>query len=338
MDREQYTIKDIAEKLNLSKSTVSRALRDSYDVSPATRQRVLKLVKELEFEPNVVAMHLRQHKTLTIGVVIPSFRIPFYSTVICGIHEAASATGYNVMVCQNDESYNHEVMNVNSLIKSRVDGILISLSKRTSDYDHIRKLQEKDLPVVLFNRVSDVLNLPMVSVDDYQGAYQATEYLIKRGCSKIAHIAGPSTVKLSKDREKGYVDCLKDHQIPVRESLMLESDFSIESGKLATNVLMSLPFKPDAIFCVCDAVAFGAMMVLKNKRIRIPSDISVMGFTDEPVASLVDPPLTTISQPIFEIGKTAGQLLLDLINGRVNKENPASIKLPTRLVIRGSTI
>jgi DNA-binding LacI/PurR family transcriptional regulator len=307
-------------------------------VSPETRQKVLNLVKKLEFEPNVVAMNLRQHKTRTIGVVIPSFMIHFYSTAICGIHEVASQAGYNVMVCQNNESYDQEVNNVNSLIKSKVDGILISLSKHTSDFEHIRRICRNDFPVVLFNRASDSLNMPMVTVDDYQGAYRATEYLIQRGCSKIAHISGPSKVKLSKDRETGYRDCLRDHSLPIRESLILESDFSIESGKIGANVLMSMPTKPDAIFCVCDAVAFGAMMVLKKRQIRIPQEVSIIGFTDEPVAELVNPPLTTIAQPIYDIGKVAGQMLLDMINGKIDRSNLLKVVLPTKLIVRQSTI
>lgn len=338
LDDKRYTIKDIAQQLNLSKSTVSRALRDSYDVSAKTKQKVMKLVKKLDFEPNAVAMNLRQHKTLTIGVVIPSFRIPFYSTAICGIHEAAANAGYNVMICQNEESYESEIINVNSLIKSRVDGLIISFSKKTSDYDHILKIQRKDFPVVLFNRISDELNLPSVSVDDYESAYDATNYLAKRGCKHIAHITGPDNLKLSQDRKSGFIQCLKDRSLRIRESWIVESDFSIESGKKATEYLLSLPVKPDAIFCVCDAVAFGVMMVLKNKGIRIPQDISVMGYTDEPVAVLVDPPLTTVTQPIFEIGKRAGQLLIDVINRKTDRSQRSNIQLRTSIVERRSTI
>ncbi len=338
MQESRYTIKDIAEQLNLSKSTVSRALRDSYDVSSKTKDRVMRLVKELDFEPNTVAMHLRQHKTLTIGVVIPSLRIPFYSTAICGIQEAAAEAGYNVMICQNEESYENEMTNVASLMKSRVDGLLISFSKSTENFDHISRIQKKGFPIVLFNRISDRLNLPTVSVDDYQSAYQATEYLSRRGCKEIAHITGPSNLKLSQDRKDGFIRCLKDRSLRIRESWIVESDFTIDSGKKAAEYLLSLPVRPEAIFCVCDAVAFGVMMVLKNKGIHIPSEISVMGYTDEPVAVLVDPPLTTISQPIFDIGKKAGQLLLDVINHRVGQDQPIHVKLPTSIIERRSTL
>ncbi len=334
----QLTIMDIARRLNLSKSTVSRALRDTYDVNPETRRRVMELVKELDFEPNSIATSLRQHKTLSIGVVIPSFRIPFYSTAISGIQEVASASGFNVMSCQSNESLAGEISNINSLVRSRVDGIIISLSRETNTYIHIGKLQEKGVPVVLFNRICSSLSLPSVSVDDYKSARMATEYLISRGCKRIAHISGPAGLNLTEDRKSGFTDSLKEQNLPLDECMIIESDFSIESGEKAAYQLLQCKELPDAIFCVCDAVAFGVMMTLKKRGIRIPEDISVMGYTDEPVAALVEPPLTTISQPIFEIGQTAATLLLKQINGRFDKREPKQLTMDTHLIVRNSTI
>ncbi len=336
-NKNPITIIDIARELNLSKSTVSRALRDSYDVNPETRQRVLRLARKLDFEPNVIAKSLREQKTFNIGVVIPSFLIPFYSTAIGGIQEVVSTSGFNVMTCQSNESYETEVFNVNSLLKSRVDGLLISPSKHTRQYDHIRKFVQKGLPVVMFNRITEDLDLPSVTVNDYRGAYNATEYLIKRGCRNIAHISGPKTLLLCNQRKSGYIDCLKSHNLAVNEKWIFESDFSMESGVAAAVELLKLSTLPDAVFCICDSVAIGAMMTFKKRGIRIPSDISIMGFTNDSFASVVDPSLTTISQPISEIGRKAAELLLLQLQRKFNKWDNRHIVLETSLVVREST-
>ena len=336
-NKNRLTINDIARELNLSKSTVSRALRDSYDVNPETKRRVLELVKKLNFEPNVIAKSLREHKSFNVGVIIPSFQIPFYATAIGGIQEVLSSAGFNVMTCQTNESFDTEVISVNSLLKSRVDGMLISLSKHTNQYDHIKKFIQKGLPVVMFNRMTTDLDLPSVTVDDYKGAYDATEYLIQRGCRNIAHISGPKTLLLCKQRKTGYLDCLKNHNLAVKEEWIFESDFSIESGIKAAEELLKLPTLPDSVFCICDSVAIGAMKTLKKRGIKIPSDISVMGFTNDSFASVVDPSLTTISQPISEIGKKAAELLLLQLNRKFTKWDNRHIVLETSLVVREST-
>jgi len=332
----RLTINDIARELNLSKSTVSRALRDSYDINAETKLRVLQLVKKLNFEPNVIAKSLREHKSFNIGVIIPSFQIPFYATAIGGIQEVLSSAGFNVMTCQTNEAFDAELISVNSFLKSRVDGMLISLSKHTNQYDHIKKFIQKGLPVVMFNRVTTDLDLPSVTVDDYRGAYGAIEYLIQRGCRNIAHISGPRTLLLCKQRKAGYMDCLSKNNLPIREEWIFESDFSIESGIKAAEEMLKLPALPDSIFCICDSIAIGVMKVLKKRGVKIPSDISVMGFTDDSFAAVVDPSLTTISQPIAEIGKKAAELLLLQLNRKFTKWDNRHIVLDTSLVVRES--
>jgi LacI family transcriptional regulator len=331
------TIKDIAEKLNLSKSTVSRALRDSYDVNPATRLRVLSLVKELNFEPNVNARGLREQKTFNIGVIIPSFQIPFYSVAVGGIHTILSNSGYNVMTSQTNETYGSELICVNSFLKSRVDGMLISFSANTSQFGHIKEVAEKGVPVVMFNRITTDVDLPSVTVDDYRGAYNAIEYLISRGGRNIGYIAGPNNPLLSKRRKQGYIDCLKAHGMLLREEWIIESDFSVSGGMKAAEKMLRLPVLPDSLFCICDSVAIGAMIALKKKGIRIPADISVMGFTNDFFSGFVDPPLTTISQPVAEIGEKAAELLLLQLKRKLTKWDTRQIVLHTSLVIREST-
>jgi len=241
------------------------------------------------------------------------------------------------MASQSNESYETEVTVINSFLKSRVDGLLISPSKHTNKYDHIEKFIQKGLPVVMFNRIAQNLNIPSVTVNDYLGSYNATDYLIRRGCRKIAHISGPKTLLLCKQRKTGYLDCLKDNNLTFREEWLFESDFSIESGIQAAEEILKLGEMPDAVFCICDSVAIGAMLALKKKGIKIPSEISIMGFTNDSFASVADPALTTISQPIAEIGKKAAELLLLQLNRKFTKWDQQNIVLDTSLVIRDST-
>jgi len=335
--QKDYTIKDIARELNISKSTVSRVLRNCHDVSEDTRVKVCNLVEKLNFEPNSIAKQLKQRKTFIIGVVIPSLRIPFYSMAICGIQKVASTKGYNVMICQNEDSSDVEAENIISLMKSKVDGLLISLAANTSNFSHVEILKEKKIPIVLFNRVNPQLNLPMVSVNDYKGAYMATEYLISRGNLKIAFISGPSKLKLCQDRLKGYLDCLTHNAYPIRESLIFESNFNSSNGETIAKVMMMLPIKPDAIFCISDSVAFGVLKYLKMNKISVPGDISVMGFTNEPLAEFVEPGLSTVAQPIIEIGENAAHLLLDILEKKKDQRIENSIIIDPCLIIREST-
>lgn len=331
------TIKDIAGRLNLSKSTVSRALRDSYDVNPETRARVLSLVKELNFEPNVFAKGLREQKTFNIGVIIPSFQIPFYSVAVGGIHKVLSEAGYNVMTSQTNEAYESELISVNSFLKSKVDGMLISFSANTNKFDHIRQVADKGLPVVMFNRVAADVDLPSVTVDDYKGAYEAVEYLISRGGRNIAYISGPKSPLLSQRRKQGFLDCMKAYGLASREEWIIESDFSVAGGMKAAEEILKLETRPDSLFCICDSVAIGAMIAIKRRGIRIPEDVSIMGFTNDFFSGFVDPALTTISQPVSEIGEKAASLLLLQLNRKLTKWDNRKIVLGTSLVVRGST-
>jgi LacI family transcriptional regulator, repressor for deo operon, udp, cdd, tsx, nupC, and nupG len=239
MSKKPYTIIDLARMLGMSKSTVSRALRDQYDVNSETRQKVLLLARELEFETNTLAASLREKRSYIIGVVIPSFSIPFYSIALGGIQEAAAAKGYNVMVCQSDEKYETEMANINFLMKSRVDGLLVSVSRDTKDFRHLTKLKNRGIPVVMFNRVMDDADLPMVMIDDYKSALDATHYLIESGCRKIAHISGPTSLLMSQKRKQGFMDALLQCGLQANDAWMEESDFSLESGERAMEKILN---------------------------------------------------------------------------------------------------
>lgn len=335
MRKHQITLKDLAKELNISKSTVSRALRDCDDINPVTKQKVLDLAEKWDYYPNKVAMNLIKGKSHTIGVVIPSFSIPFYAQAISGIQNYLANENYNIIVCQSNESVNLEKQNIDILIRSSVDGIIISLSKETDSVDHIHKLIAKGIPVAFFNRVYN-LSVPTVRVDDYQGAYDMVSFIIHTKRKNIAHIAGPHGLQLSKDRKNGYIQALKDNGLTADNNLIIPTDFTYLHGKYCMEQLLKTEKPIDAVFCVCDATAFGAMKALKEQGIGIPGDIAIAGFTDEPTASLVEPALTTVSQPIYEIGQTAAKLLLRQVKSNMAWNAPENCILPAKLTIRKS--
>jgi DNA-binding LacI/PurR family transcriptional regulator len=303
------TINDIANALNTSKSTVSRALRDAHDVNPETKSKILAYAARYDYRPDFVAKSLRSRSTKTIGVIIPAYNIPFYSIAICGIQDYAMKMGYNVMICHSNEKYETEIKNVEALLNANVEGIIISVARDTEKNEHIRKLKTKGIPLVLFNRVIENFKVAKVVVNDYYGGFNMVEYLIKTGCRRIAHISGPDNLLLSINRKEGYLDALNKSGIGADENLIVEGDFTIQSGMDCTRRLLDKNPDIDSIFAVCDAVAFGAIKVLKEKGIKIPDEISVAGFTNEPMAELMEPALTTVRQPIYRIGETASKLL-----------------------------
>lgn len=336
MKGRQVTIKDIAKELNISVSTVSRALRGLPDVNSDTRKAVEALAKKLHYHPNAVALSLVKSKTHTVGIIIPNFVIHLYSSAIVGIQDVLSAAGYNIMICQSNEAYTTEVNNVQTLISSRVDGLIVALSKETQNFDHFKLVLDRNIPLVSFNRTLDDLPASKVEVDDYDGAFNAVEYLIRTGCQRIGHIAGPQNLRISQLRLRGYQDALAKYQIPFREEYVKYCDFSIESGKESMTQLLLLPEMPDAVFVVNDHAAFGVISALKERRINIPDEVSVVGFTDEPFSSLIEPSLTTVAQPTYEIGRATASLFLKQVNC-ADHFQPETYVLKTELKVRNST-
>jgi DNA-binding LacI/PurR family transcriptional regulator len=335
MKKPNLTINDIAKALNVSKSTVSRALRDAHDVNPETKSKVLAFAERHDYRPDSQAKGLRSRSTKIIGVIIPAYNIPFYSIAICGIQDYAMKMGYNVMICHSNEQYDTEIKNVEALLNANVEGIIISVARDTAKNEHIRKLRRKGIPLVLFNRVIEDFKAPKVVVNDYYGALNMVNYLIKTGCRKIAHISGPANLLLSNNRKTGYIDALTQAGIQTEDNLIIEGDFTIESGMICMQKLLKKNDGIDGLFAVCDAVAFGAMKVLKKQGIKIPDTISVAGFTNEPMAALVEPSLTTVKQPIYEIGETASKLLFAQLE---DPELPAELcVLETTIEVREST-
>lgn len=338
MKSSQITIKDIAKALKISPSTVSRALKDHPDISPATKLAVRELALELDYQPNSVALSLRKSRTHTIGVVIPQIVHHFFSTVISGIEDVANDAGYQVIICQSNESYTREVLSVQALMGSRVDGMLVSVAQDTQDVRHFQNLINKGVPIVFFDRMVSELEASSVVVDDFGGAYRATEHLIRQGRKQIAHLAGPENLMISQSRSNGYKKALNDFSLELDENLIITAGLTIEDGTKAIKDLLNSGLKPDAIFAANDPVAIGAMKALKEMGYNIPEDVAIVGFSNEPITSLIEPPMTTVAQPGYDMGQWATKLLLKQIDQPDDETITVEKKeLRTELVVREST-
>jgi LacI family transcriptional regulator len=338
----QVTIKDIARELGISPSTVSRALKDHPDISVQTKKEVNELAEKLNYQPNIVALSLRQKKTNTIGVIIPEFVHFFFSTVISGIEAVAYEAGYSVIITQSNESFEKEKRDIKALFNSRVDGMLLSISKETTNYDHIEAILSKGVPIVFYDRMYVNPETSKVIVDDYIGAKEAVNHLIEQGCKRIAHLEATPGMSISEDRKRGYFDALKENNIAIKDSLIIQCpNASLEEGEKETKKLLAMPEMPDAIFANNDMLAMGAMKAIKQKGLRIPQDIAIMGFSNWFFSQLMDPPLSSVDQPGFEMGQEAARLLIRQIEMKDKEQfdpKPETKILKTRLIIRESSL
>lgn len=338
MKNRPVTIKDIARRLNISVSTVSRALRGASDIKPETKEAVVGLAAELDYQPNSIALSLVKSKTNIIGVIIPDITIPFFASAISGIQEVASEAGYNVMICQSNESEQIEINNAQAFLSSRVAGFIVSVSGQTKNFEHFKAIQRRGVPLVFFDRVPEVIEASKVLVDDYDGAFKVVEHLISMGCRRIAHLAGPDVLKVTQNRLNGYLDALRRHNLPVEPELILTADFNRRRAYEGTWQLLNLPEPPDAIFAISDRVAIGAIMALKEKKLRIPEDVAVVGFGNEATSAILDPPLTTVMQYPYEMGKIAAQLFLEQLNTEPELYVPQTKVLATQLILNKSSL
>lgn len=331
------TIKDLARALSLSASTVSRALRNHPDISLETKKRVVALAQKLNYHPNSIAQSLQTQKTKTIGVLVPEIKQPFFASVIYGIEKLAYKSDYTIIVCQSNESYEREVLCTRMLASHHVAGLLVSISMTTDNMDHFKALQQRGVPIVFFDRVSDDIVASKVVVDDYQGAYTAVEHLVSCGYKRIAHLAGPKNLSIGKHRLKGYKDALENWNLPFDESLVVFGGLDDTDGVIGFQKLLHRNSKPDAVFAANDTVATGAFVSIRENGLRIPADIALVGFSNTNISSLLEPPLTTVEQPTYEIGSTAVQLLLEQISNPEENFIPQVKVLKTHLIIRKST-
>ncbi len=332
--KQQYGIKDIAKMLNISVSTVSRALRDAYDVNPETRKKVLELTEKLNFKPNKNAAALASGSTKNIGVVIPFITNYYFSTVISGIQEEAYKQGYNIILFVTNDDLDREKTLLRNIATTSLDGLLISISSNSDTQDHFEQLMEEGVPMVFFDRVPHHIHVSKIMQSDFDGAFMATSHLIDNGYKKIAHIAGPKELNFTQERMNGYLAALENANLPRNDDYIIFSGFSQANGYTDTVTLLSLPEKPDAIFAVNDRKAVGAIQALKANHIQVGVAFGVIGFTNDPIATVIEPHLTTVEEPAFEIGQQSCNLLIKHIKNKHHE--PHDILLPGRLVIRQS--
>jgi LacI family transcriptional regulator len=329
------TIIDIAKALNISASTVSRALNNHPSISSKTKKEVHELATKLNYHPNLTARNLLRKKSGIIGVIVPEITSYFFSTVITGIQDIVSSVGYKLIISQTNESFEEERKLIHEMALMRVEGLLVSPSFNTQGYEHLEEARRSGIPVVIFDRDIPGFNSSKVFVDVYDGAYQAMKYLITSGCKNIAHIAGPEHIPTFQQRLRAYEDALRDYNRPLDPDLIVFSTgFSAEDGIETCERLLHRNF--DALFCVNDAVAIGAMHVLREKGYKIPEDISVIGYDDEPYSCYFSPSLTTIWQPVYDMGLLSSRILLDSINK--DHQTIRTEVLKPELVIRESSL
>ncbi|MFH1195446.1 MAG: LacI family DNA-binding transcriptional regulator [bacterium] len=331
------TITDIAKKLGVSPSTVSRALSDHPDISPETKRLVKDLANELNFRPNAIAQSLKNKRTTTIGVIVPEIKHDFFAYAISGIEEVAYNAGYTIIVCQSNESYEREVVNTNLLMHQRVAGIIVSISQNTKQGDHFRDWIERGIPLVFFDRVCNDVHANKVIIDDHQSAANAVHYLIEKGYRKIAHFAGPQTLEICQHRLEGYKDALKYSGIEINEDFIKYGGMHESDGYKSMDDLLGKNLIPDAIFAVTDPVAVGAFQRINEACLRIPKDIALIGYSNNEITTLLNPPLTTINQPSFEMGKKATEILINMIERKNVSREPETVVLKSELIIRAST-
>jgi len=329
------TIHDIARELKISASTVSRALNDNPRISLKTREKIKAVADSLGYRPNTLASNLRNKKSNTIGIVVPLINRHFFSSVISGVEDIAYKAGYNVVISQSNDLANKEIEIVHSMFTNRVDGLIISIAMQTETFDHLKLFRKKHIPLVFFDRAVPEIETDKIVVDDYAGGFMVTKHLIDQGYQRIGHLAGPQNLMTYLDRKNGYLDALKQNGILFDESLVIENQLTSEEGSVAAQQLISLTNPPDAIFCGNDTTALSVMIYLRDKGFRIPQDIGIVGFSNEPFSKVVSPSISTIAQPGFEMGQKAAELIIRKIE---NKERTyQTIVLPTELIIRESS-
>ncbi len=333
MAEKRITIKDIAQKLNITASTVSRALAGNTRISSETRTRVVETAALMGYEPNVIASSLRKGKSDTIGMVVPEINRSYYSNVISGVEEILNPAGFNLIVSQTHDSFENEKRSVQALLRNRVGGVIISLSAQTIEFDHLKDIGKQGVPLIQFDRVCDDVEGTKIVNDNFMGAYLSVNHLIKSGYRKIAHFSGSLSLNVYLERLKGYQRALEDAGIEYDENLLFESSIIRETGR--KNVAIAIDkYGADALFSSSDYSALSAIYKLKELNIKVPEDFGVVGFSNEPFAELMHPTLTSVEQNPHEMGNRIAQSVIKAIGGEVDSEN---VNIPVRLIVRESS-
>jgi len=334
MTEKKTTIHDISKILGIDSSTVSRALNNSARVSEKTKKRILQKAEELGYQKNTLASNLRTNKTKTIAIVLPRVSRYFFATVIAGIEEIAHNKGYNVIICQTLDSLEREKKIIDTLIANRVDGILISISMETLSYAHLESYKKLGKPIVFFDRPCNLKDCINVTINNFKASFTATEHLILKGCKNIVHFSGNQKIELYKERRDGYLAALRKYNLKVNEAYILESNLSEKDGLLLAKKVLKLK-NIDGLYSANDTSAISAIQYFKSKGINVPEDIGVVGFNNDPISAVIDPSLTTINQPAFEMGKKASFHLLEQIKQETTEGY--FLRMDSELIIRDSS-
>lgn len=334
------TLKEIAEKLGISITTVSKALKDYTDVSAKTKKAVKDAAAELNYTPNNFALYLKTNESKTVGLVIPEVVHHFFSNIINGIIEEAEKNGYLVFILQSNENLELEKKQIELLVNKRVDGIMISLSNDSNNEEHLKELLRKEIPLVQFDKISKLINSSKVIIDDRKAAFDAVQHLIDRGCRKIAHIRGPLNPQNSIDRFLGYKKALEVNNIEFDQNLVFTCNkVNFEEGRLFAQEIITNHPDVDGIFAITDLVAVGVLNYLQEAKIDVPNSIKLIGFSNWFMSEIMSPKLSTVDQPGFEMGIESFRLLLEEINAKKQEKKfiPKIVELKTSIIEREST-
>lgn len=333
MPFENYTIKDIAKALNLSPSTISKALRDSYEISSETKRIVLEYAEKVNYRPNPIAQSLKERKSNSIGVIVSEISNTFFSQVIEGIEAVANKKGYQVIIAQTNESFERECKNLEHFYSRSVDGLIMTLSSENNNLDHLEKLVKKNYPLVFFDRVPENIDSYKVIVDNKKGSYDAVQFLIDSGKSKIAHLTGPKNLSVMRERLDGYLSCLKDNNIEYCPKLVYHCDYGNRYEQEINQALADLSnHEYDAIFISGDKLTTAYLQALNDKTDDKLNAIPIAGFTNLTVANLFSPKISMVKQPAFDMGKKAAELLIKHIESNHRVQEFETIVLPTELL------
>jgi len=333
----EVTIYDLAKKLNISIATVSRALKDDPVVSKKTKKKIFELAEEMGYRSNHFARNLRNQRTQTIGVIVPRLNSYFMSTVIAGIESIANSEGYNLIISQSSESEEKEKMNAKTMFNNRVDGLLVSLSYDTNDLSHFDQFIRKNIPIIFFDRGEQHDNFTNVLIDNRKAAYEATRHLIQQGCNRIVHITAKPKRNVYVDRLDGYKQALAANNIECSDENLIIGNLSLEAGIEAAETILKMNPLPDGVLVANDNCAVGCMLALKQAGIRIPEDIAFVGFNNDPVSKVIEPNLTTINYPGYEMGEVTARNLISHLNGTYPIHSTNTIVLRSELIIRASS-
>lgn len=335
--KKKTTIKDIANVLGLTPSAVSKALNDHPRISDKTKIAVKQVAENLNYQPNYLASALRKGKSNLVGIIIPRNNSNFFSSVVENIEKVLNKEGYNIIITQSYESYKKECSNINSLLFTQVDGVIASMANETKDLSYYEKIKSRGIPLILFDRGENDLNVDYVGIDDYLSSFKVVEHLLEQNCKRIAHIGGFSHTRIYKNRAKGYRDALKKYNLPIDENLIIESNLRVSDGRRIMAKILEGPIRPDAVYAAGDFAALGALQVLKENNIKVPEEIALVGFSNEPFTSYVYPSITSVNQYSEEIGKLAAEAFLYRINNPSEKVTLNKIILNAELIVRDSS-